>query len=381
MPSGQSSPTNRSTNTRLKSLLGVALAASGAAALARSSVTVYGSVDQYVSHLRSSSGRSVTALEDGALLRSRLGFRGQEDVGGGLYAKFQLEMGINADNGTQADSTRGFDRQSWVGLAGGWGEVRLGRQNGVIFGRGDYIDFTSRTLGSMINNFGVPSRFDNDIAYISPRVAGFLFEAHYAMAETGGPAKQAIYQAGLDYANGPYRVGYAGLYARAPQNALYTGAVRYDNLYANYDYGKGKVYLAFVRSNNSTASSAGNNAGSILGNVGGLVAGNNADVSRFFHVWQLSADYRVLPQLRIGALWGHIDDRSNSGHSATGGAVAGYYDLSKRTTLYAVAERLNNRRNAGFRLAASGGIKSNLAGGDVNGQSNTGVQVGIVHRF
>lgn len=371
------------TNIWLQGLLGGAVAASGAAAFAQSSVTVYGSVDQYVSHLSSSSGRSVTALEDGAVLRSRLGFRGQEDLGGGLYAKFQLEMGINADNGTQADSTRGFDRQSWVGLGGGWGEVRLGRQNGVIFGRGDYIDFTSRTLGSMVNNFGVPSRFDNDIAYLSPRVAGFLFEAHYAMAETGGPARQAIYQAGLDYANGPYRVGYAGLYARAPQDAVFTAPVRYDNLYANYDYGKGKVYLAFVRSNNSTASSTGRNAGTILGNVGGVVAGNNADVGRYFHVWQLAADYRVLPQLRVGALWGRISDRSGQGQGggASGGAIAAYYDLSKRTTLYAVAERLNNDRNAGFRLAASGGIKSNLAGDDVNGRSITGMQVGMVHRF
>lgn len=362
--------------------LATVLGAWGAGAQAQSSVTIYGSVDQYINHMRSSSGASMTTLEDGALLRSRLGFRGQEDLGGGLYAKFQLEMGINADNGTQADSTRGFDRQSWVGLGGGWGEVRLGRQNTVIFGRGDYIDFTSRTLGSMVNNFGVPSRFDNDISYTSPRMAGFLFEAHYAMAETGAPARQAIYQLGLDYLNGPYRVGYAGLYARAPQSAAYTDAVRYDNLYANYDYGKGKVQLAFVRSNNSTAGSAGNNTGTVLGNVGGLVAGTNADVRRFYRVWQLSADYRVAPQLRVGALWGRIQDGSDSGRGASGGAVAAYYDLSKRTMLYAVAEQLKNDRNAGFRLAASGGMKPNFTSADdVNGRTIKGVQLGVLHRF
>ena len=352
----------------------------GAAAFAQSSVTVYGTVDQYVNHMRSSSGNTVTALEDGAFLRSRLGFRGVEGLGGGLQAKFQLEMGINADDGSRADAARAFDRQSWVGLAGSWGELRLGRQNGVVFGRGDYIDFTSRTLGSMINNFGVPSRFDNDIAYVSPRVGGFLFEGHYAMAETGGPAKQAIYQAGVDYMNGPYRVGYAGLYARAPQGAAYTAPVRYDNLYANYDYGKGKVYLAFVRSNNSTASSAGNNAATILGNTGGLVAGTNADVNRYYRIWQLSADYRVLPQLRVGALWGRISGEAG-GQGATGGSLAAYYDLSKRTTLFAVAERLANDRNAGFRLSGSGGLKSNFSGDDVNGRTIKGMQVGVLHRF
>jgi predicted porin len=100
-------------------ILALAAALGATGAHAQSSVTIYGSLDQYVNHMRSSSGASMTTLEDGALLRSRLGFRGQEDLGGGLYARFQLEMGINADNGTQADSTRGFDRQSWVGLGGG----------------------------------------------------------------------------------------------------------------------------------------------------------------------------------------------------------------------------------------------------------------------
>ena len=351
----------------------------GSAAWAQSSVAIYGSVDHYISHLRSSSGRQVTALEDGAVLRSRLGFRGQENLGGGLYARFQLEMGINADNGSQAEATRGFDRQSWVGLGGGWGEIRLGRQNTALLNNGGAIDFTGRTLGSMVNNFGVPARFDNDIAYFSPRTGGWQAELHYAMAETGAPARQAIYQAGLDYTHGPYQAGYTGLYARAPQGAAYTAPVRYDNLYANYDHGKGKIYLAMARSNNSTANAAGYNAGTILGNIGGVVAGTNADVNRYYRIWQVAADYRVLPQLRLGLLWGRID--GGQGRSAQGGTLAAYYDLSRRTTLFALAERMSNERDAGFRLAGSGGLKSNLEGQDVNGRTIRGLQVGVVHRF
>src|SRR5256885_14712326 len=57
---------------------------------------------------------------------------------------------------------------------------------------------------------------------------------------------------------------------------------------------------------------------------------------------------------------GRIQDGSDSGRGASGGAVAAYYDLSKRTMLYAVAEQLKNDRNAGFRLAASGGMKPNF---------------------
>lgn len=349
-----------------------------------SSLAIYGTLDQYVSHIRSSSGTSITALEDGAYLRSRFGFRGMEALGGGLYARFQLEAGFSTDNGLPADAGRAFDRQAWVGLGSAEaGEVRLGRQNTVIFGRGDFIDPTSRTLGSVINAFGVPSRFDNDISYTSPRLAGLLFEAHYALGEsTYKPGTQGIYQVGLDYLNGPYRVGYAGLRARAPETALYTTDVRYDNLYANYDYGKGKVYVAYVRTNNSTSTSAGNNTGTILGNVGGLVAGNNPDVNRYYRIWQLSADYRVASNFRVAALYGRIDDTSNTGRDANGAALAGYYDLSRRTMLYAIAERLSNATNAGFRLAGSGALKSNFtSASDVNGQSVKGVQVGVLHRF
>ena len=67
---------------------------------------------------------------------------------------------------------------------------------------------------------------------------------------------------------------------------------------------------------------------------------------------------------------------------ASGGAVAAYYDLSKRTMLYAVAEQLKNDRNAGFRLAASGGMKPNFTSADdVNGRTIKGVQLGVLHRF
>src|SRR5215469_8041204 len=118
----------------LLSLLGVSTHVS-----AQSSVTVYGTIDQYLNYMSSSSGAKIKSLNDGQFLRSRLGVRGTEDLGGGLAAKFQLEGGLGTDTGTQADTTRFWDRQSWVGLAGGFGEVRFGRQNGVAFYRGDYI--------------------------------------------------------------------------------------------------------------------------------------------------------------------------------------------------------------------------------------------------
>ena len=79
------------------------------------SVTLYGSIDQYLNYMKSSSGTSLTSLNDGSSLRSRVGFKGSEDLGNGLTAKFQLEHGLSADSGAQADSSRFFDRQ---GLGG-----------------------------------------------------------------------------------------------------------------------------------------------------------------------------------------------------------------------------------------------------------------------
>lgn len=117
------------------------------AAQAPSSVTLDGTLDPYLSRRTSRSGASVTALEDGTKLRSRVGLRGEEDLGGGIKAKFQLESGFAADTGASAETTRLFDRQAWVGFGTRYGKVRLGRQNGVVFGAGNGVDFTARTLG------------------------------------------------------------------------------------------------------------------------------------------------------------------------------------------------------------------------------------------
>jgi len=353
------------------------------AANAQSSVTLYGTVDQYLSRLKSSSGTTITSLEDGTTLRSRLGLRGEEDLGGGYKAKFQLEMGLYADSGSQADTTRAFDRQAWVGVAAPYGELRFGRQNGIIFYRGDYIDFTSRTLGSVVNAFGTPSRYDNDLSYISPRLGGFLFEAHYALGEsTAGASSQAVYQLGLDYLNGPFRVGYAGITGKAPDGAAVAQSMRYDNLYANYDYGNGKVYAVYIRSNNNAASGTLNNGGSILGNVGGVVAGTNAEATRFYRITQISGDYNVTPVLRVGALYGQIKDTSGNGKNANGFGIGAYYSLSKRTTLVALVHSLRNDPNAGFRPSGSAAVRANFtAAADVNGKTINGLALGVVHRF
>lgn len=365
----------------------LALTGCAASAHAQTSVTIYGSLDQYLGYIKSSSGKSLTALNDGALLRSRIGFRGSEDLGGGYKVNFNLENGFGADTGGMADTGRLFDRQAWIGMTTPVGQFRMGRQNTAAFYIGNAIDYTDRaSYGSIINNFGVPARFDNDISYISPRWANVQVELHYALPEVAGqgPGAQSVYQLGLDYTNGPYRIGYAGMGANPKPNGPYQAKVQYHNLYADYDYGQGKIFLAYVHSNNVTGTATtSNDAVGIISNASipdNYFAGTNSDIQRFYNVYQVSADYRVNAQLRVGALVGIMKDTSSAHNDVAGGNIGAMYDLSKRTTLYGFVNYMKNKNAAGFRFSGSG-APANLTGSDVNGQGLTGLQLGVRHTF
>jgi predicted porin len=320
------------------------LAAAPAAALAQgasgaSGLTVYGNLDEYIGVIHSDSGARTIGLNDGAILRSRLGFRGSENLGNGYGLSYNLEMGFNADNGTGADPGRVFDRQSWAGLVTPIGEFRFGRQNTEIFAIGGAIDYTERTtFGSIINTFGVPSRYNNDVSFKSARWHGLMLTLHAALAENTGTSgttarNTPLYQAALDYQAGPWRAGYVGLLARPDRStATVFEDVKYHNVYLNYHYGRGTLYAAAVRSNNATNSANGLTSGAILSNTGdpaNFFAGTDPNARRYFNIWQLSADYRILPRLKVGALYGQIRDTSGNDAGARGGNVGAFYELSK----------------------------------------------------
>jgi predicted porin len=353
-----------------------------------SGVTIYGNFDEYIGYIRSDSGAHVLGLNDGAILRSRLGFRGAEDLGNGWQVRYTLELGHNADTGTSAESTRLFDRQAWIGIETPVGELRLGRQNTDIFLIGGAIDYTERTtFGSVLNTFGVPSRYENDVSFKTVRRAGLQASVHYALPENDRVnvrGRHPVVQLAVDWQGGPWRAGYAGLRAWAEDAGTVRTAIRYDNAYLDYKYGRGTLYAAVLRSNNSTNNVNGWNAASILSNIGSPnngVAGTDPHARRFYNIWQLSADYRVTPRLRVGALYGRLRDMSGGGAGATGCNAGAYYELSKRTTLYGFASRLANEVRAGFRFSSSAAPSANLAGADVNGRTLAGLQLGILHRF
>ena len=352
-------------------------------------MTVYGDVDYYLSYMTSSSGSKLIALQDGAYLRTRLGFKGDKDLGGGYSAKFTAEQGLNETNGAQADTTRLFDRQLWAGIATPAGEFRFGRQNTAIFYRGSYIDMTTRTLGSVVNTFGTPSRYDSDIAYISPRWAGFLAELHYSIqgSQPQHSTNQAVYQGALDWEYGPFRLGYAGIVGNPPAGSVVDKKVFYNNFYGNWDYGKGKVYLAFVRSNNQsttpgTPTGTLNNGGNPLGTTGALVTGTDVGANTYYNIYQVSADYYIAPTVRVGALYGKIKDETNAVKNADGWSLAAYWDVTKELMVYGLANSLSNDPGAGFRPSGSAGLtKTFTSPADVNGQRIRMGAFGMVYKF
>ncbi|KAA1007714.1 porin [Paraburkholderia panacisoli] len=92
---------------------------------AKSSVTLYGVIDNGIEYQNDGAG-SVVRASPGGLSATVYGLKGQEDIGGGLYVNFQLEQGFSAVNG-QASNPAAFNRLAWVGVSGGFGEVRVRR--------------------------------------------------------------------------------------------------------------------------------------------------------------------------------------------------------------------------------------------------------------
>lgn len=189
----------------LTKAVAVALATLGAGgvAVAQSSVTIYGNADVSIDHVSKSKGSvasstkySATRVSPSATSQTSFGFKGVEDLGGGLKASFVLEGQLNHDTGGLSQDGRIFGRQSYVGLTTNFGEFRLGRQYAPIFYSTALITterFGATDLfieGGATNNLHV--RQDNQISYWL-KLGGFTGEVSYSpnagVAATTSPAR------------------------------------------------------------------------------------------------------------------------------------------------------------------------------------------------
>jgi len=226
-----------------KSLLALAvLGAFAGAASAQSSVTLYGKLDLGFAKAAGSADKQVA---DGS--SSRVGFRGVEDLGGGLKALFQFEHRFNPDTGT-VTNTAFWHGLSTVGLGGSFGTVNLGRQYTAAFSLAtDVIDpFGGYTVaglrGESLTKSVARLRTDNSVRY-DGAFGGLKVAADIAETPAGGVDRP--YSVAAQYAAGPFMV------AASYDNP--TGAN--DNLATlggSYTFGPAKVSLGIGRGDNNS---------------------------------------------------------------------------------------------------------------------------------
>lgn len=148
-----------------------------------SSVTIYGVADAALERIKGAT--SLTRLQSGQMHGSRWGLRGSEDLGGGLRAVFVLEQGFTIDNGQLGQGGRSFGRQAFVGLTGGFGAVRLGRQYtpfddvaGLVGTKTYDVLNVGRAVGVENND-----RLDNTITYLTPSIGGLVAQLQYSLGD------------------------------------------------------------------------------------------------------------------------------------------------------------------------------------------------------
>lgn len=223
-----------------KSLIALAvLGAFAGVASAQSSVTVYGFIDQGVGKAIGSTDK--TLLESGG---SRLGFKGSEDLGGGLKANFGIEHRLTPNTGasTSANFWNGY---STVGLSGGFGTLNLGRQYTPTFLM--VQNAIDPFLGDTVGNLRDTGLRDGSTTTI--RVAtslrydysanGFALGVSIADTATNGAVPNRPFALALTYANGPIWVGIG----RENTGAEGTDAAGQTTFGVTYNFGMAKVAL------------------------------------------------------------------------------------------------------------------------------------------
>jgi predicted porin len=313
-----------------------ALAGFAGTALAQSSVTLYGVVDIGIERTSLSPGGNTTRLSSGIQSGSRFGFKGTEDLGGGLSASFVLESGFDASNGGAGGLQ--FGRQSWVGLNGGFGSVKFGRQYIPLFGALDTIDpFGTGITGdgsgmiAVFRHYGV--RMNNTINYSTPSMGGFSGEVAYGLGEVAGSTSVGSqYGMAGTYAGGPLTVVAAYHNQNQAAGAVATGKARTVMLGGAYDLKAVMLHAAVAdnRDENAAGVSAGRSRDAMFGvsmpvGKASLMASYIRHNNRFMAnadaaYWQLGATYSLSKRTNFYTSYSTI---RNEAAGATGSGVPG----------------------------------------------------------
>lgn len=362
-----------------KSLIALAVAGAFVApvAMAESNVTIYGIADvSYDSVKNGDTAAGVTGVTNNKISsnQSRLGFKGAEDLGGGLKAIWLFESSVGFDGAT---STLG-GRNTYAGLAGdSWGSLVLGKNDSPYKSATRGLDVNSDHLGDNRSLMGTGTtafdgRFNDTARYDSPDMSGFKVSAAYiASAETNTVSTADIKGRGESlagtYATGPFSVVAAyqkHVFGSTAGNVgiVSTGltdekAWKIGGSYKVDQFGVTAVYEKTTDSLGNTTGGMGHKAYYL----GGTFNATANDV--------IKASYAKARDKRDGNL-------ANSGaHQWT---LAVDHSLSKRTTVYALYTKLDNDSAANYNLSSGGGAAASNLGA---GADPSAFSVGMKHTF
>ncbi|WP_213958831.1 MULTISPECIES: porin [unclassified Variovorax] len=393
--------------------VGLGLMLVGGAAIAQSSVTLFGVVDAAISGFTNKSedryGRSATisqlVLRNSGYNTSRLGFRGTEDLGGGLAASFWLEAPITNDDGGGIAT---FSRRSTVSLSGGFGEVRLGRDHTPTYWTNSVFDPMGQVgVGAnLLNSIGStsPGR-DFKASTNYPRASNSI--GYFLPSSLGGWYGQLMYSFHENVKYDPGTVTPPGVNAAGtlnPGTVAATRAGRYVG--GRFGYANGSLDVAAAYAEDTTGDNfyAGTTDTTKTANVG---ASYDFGVLKLFGELsheQRVRDYAIRPigggtpdinldgylvgftvTVGVGLIRGAYSEVRYDMHTAalpnpkSSKVALGYvHNLSKRTALYATVARISNKNGAALTINGGPAFLNNAT---YTPGVATGYDLGIRHAF
>ncbi|MCG5501040.1 porin [Ectothiorhodospira lacustris] len=345
-----------------KVLVFAVAAAMGLPAAAMADTTLYGRMNMSVDRVNNGDASSHQIASNS----SRIGVRGSEDLGMGLRGVFQMEAGFDAASGTQGTLAT---RNTYLGVASEFGEVRLGRHDTPykistlrLDPFADTLGDYNSIMGSFSDNAGLFERRNlNTAIYLSPNFDGLQFMASYTTdTDENGDVRSAT--------NDPNERNAFSLAGTFTQGPMYV-AVAYEQLNEGFQGEDAKAWkVGGAYTIDALTLSA------MYENIDSGVTGTG-DRDAFF----LSAKYQF-GQAYVMGTYANAGDNDDKDTGAQLFAIGAGYDLTRRTGLYATYATVRNDDNARYSLA---GTNSGKGKGVVpaEGENAWGFQVGVTHNF
>jgi predicted porin len=339
-------------------VIGALTVVSMTAAQAQSSVTVFGVLDAGVRYAKNGSNHQYMLASGGTAI-SRLGFRGTEDLGGGLKAGFWLESQVNVDDGSIAASGKFWHRRSTVSLmSDSLGEIRIGRDFAptylVVIGVDPFQDTGVGAISNVISQasingsaYATHTRVDNMVTYLLPNTLGGVY-GRVSVAAGEGTLGRRLVGGSLGYKNGPVDV--SGAYSRTQAGP--GGDVSYGAGAFSYDFGVAKLMTGLSQLKAGSAKE------------------NHFNLSALVPIGVTTVRASWVHSVGKGGLFEAVDRAQNKADMFAVGAL---YSLSTRTMLYSNISTLKNKGGATF--VVSGGPALGT------GTRSTAVDFGLRHAF